>query len=149
MIDTPARSLVLLLVDTGVKREYVGCGLLVPLDEVRTVRDGLPALEPDFHVGSGGHVNAIDESDSVRCILHQDRMSARAIAEKPHATHQRAISDARGSEDDLFAGGEIPGTIDPLEIRNPHRPAPLFMLGLADHQARKNLAVQAPHSRGT
>ena len=42
---------------------------------------------------------------------------------------------------------EILRSVNPLEVGDPHRAAPLFVLGLVDDEAREDLAVQAAHRR--
>ena len=45
----------------------------------------------------------------------------------------------------LVAGREILRAVDLLEVGDAHRAAALFVLGLADDEAREDLAVQAAH----
>src|SRR6185503_19299399 len=96
----------------------------------------------------GRDVNAVDEPDLVRLVLHDHRTGADAVAEEANAPHQRAVGDAGRREDDVLAGGEVRGAVDLLDVSDPHRAAALFVLGLADDEAREDLAVQAAHRRG-
>src|SRR4051794_14575438 len=105
-------------------------------------------LESDLHVGILRDVNAVDEPDAVRLVLHDHRTGARAVAEEADAAHQRAVGDAGRREDDAFAGREIPRSVDPLEILDAHRAAALFVLRLVDDEPREDFTVQAAHRRG-
>ena len=62
-------------------------------------------------------------------------------------SHQRAVGDAGGREDDVLAAGEVRRPVDPLEVGNAHRAAALLVLGLVDHETGEDLAVQAAHRR--
>src|ERR1700747_2372211 len=87
---------------------------------IATRRIQPPASEPDLHVLRGGHMNAVDEANTVRVILHDDRTCADAVAEKADALHQRALSDAGGGENDVVPRREILGAIDPLDVFDAH-----------------------------
>src|SRR6266487_1005387 len=113
-----------------------------------TRRMGTRASEADLHVLGGGHMDAVDEADAVRVVLHDDRARTDAVAEKAHALHRRALGDACGSEDDVVAGREILGSVDPLEVLDAHGAAALLVFRLADDQPRENLAVETPHGGG-
>src|ERR1700716_2337456 len=63
--------------------------------------------EANLDVRRRGHVNAVDEADLVRVVLHDDRAGPGAVAKEAHTAHQRAVGDARGGEDDLAAGSEV------------------------------------------
>src|SRR3954453_3957745 len=103
--------------------------------------------ESDLHVGILRDVNAVDEPDAVRLVLHDHRTGARAVAEKADAAHQRAVGDTGRREDDVFAGREILRPVDALEVLDAHRAAALFVLRLVDDQPREDFTVQAAHGR--
>src|SRR3954453_22448126 len=105
--------------------------------------------ESDLHVGILRNVNAVDEPDAVRLLLHDHRTGARAVAEKADAPHQRAVGDAGGREDDVFPGREILRPVDAVEVLDAHRAAALFVLRLVDDEPREDLTVQAAHGRGS
>src|SRR6476620_6985509 len=63
--------------------------------------------ESDLHVGILRDVNAVDEPDPMRAVLHDHRACTRAVAEEPDAAHQRAVGDAGRREDDVLAGRQI------------------------------------------
>ena len=54
----------------------------------------------DLDVCGRCDVNAVDEPDPVRLVLHDHRARADAVAEEPDAAHQRAVGDAGRREDD-------------------------------------------------
>src|SRR3954463_13797760 len=93
-----------------------------------------PRLELDFDVRVGPDVDAVDEPDAVRVVLHDHRVGAGAVAEEADAAHQRAVGDAGRGENDVPAGREILGAVDALEVGDPHRAAARLVLGFADHQ---------------
>src|SRR5262245_60215986 len=109
---------------------------------------GWQSSETYLHVGVRRDVDAVDETDAVRFVLHDHRAGPRAVAEKADAAHQRAVGDAGGREDDAVARREILRAVHLLEISDAHRAAALLVLGLADHEAREDFAVQAAHRRG-
>src|SRR6266705_7114256 len=90
-------------------------------------------------------VNAVDESDLVWIVLHDDRTRTGAITEEAHAAHQRAVGHAGRGEDNAPAWREIARAVHLLEISDAHRPAPFFILRLADDKAGDDFAVQAAH----
>src|SRR3989441_3946320 len=102
-------------------------------------------LEPDLDISRRRDVNAVDESNLMRIVLHDNRARPGAVAEKTDAAHQRAVGDAGGGKDDLLARGEFLRAIDFLEVGNPHRATPLFVFRLVDHEAREDLAIEATH----
>src|SRR4029077_15146989 len=69
-------------------------------------------LEPNLDVLVRIDVDAVDETNAMRVILHDDRAGANAFAEKPHAFHERAVGHAGRREDDLPAGREILRPVD-------------------------------------
>src|ERR1051326_3565616 len=73
--------------------------------------------EANLHVFLRCHVDAFDEADAMRVVLHDHRARADAVAEKSHALHERPVGDARRGEDDVLAGREILRVVDHLEIR--------------------------------
>ena len=79
--------------------------------------------------------------------LHHERRRPNAVAEKANAFHERAVGDARRREDDVVAGSQILGPVDPLEVRDAHRAAPLFVLGRVDDETGVDLAAKTPHGR--
>src|SRR5262245_21044908 len=103
--------------------------------------------ETDFDVLRRLNVNTVDETDPRRVVLHDDRAGTRAVTEEPDTAHQCAVGDSRRSKDDTGAGRKISRLVNFLEVLDAHRPAALFVLGLADHQPRKDLAVETAHSR--
>src|SRR2546421_9124489 len=105
-----------------------------------TTRRMTAASEANLHVLRRSHVNAVDEADAVRVVLHDHGARADAVAEEPDAFHQRPLGDARRGEDDVVARREIPRLVDLLEIGDAHGAAPLLMLGLADDETREDLA---------
>src|SRR2546421_3327308 len=112
-----------------------------------TTRRMTAASETNLHVLRRRHVNAVDEADAVRVVLHDDGARADSVAEEPDTLHQRPFRDAGGGEDDVVARREIPRLVDLLEIGDAHGAAALLMLRLADDQAREDLAVEAAHCR--
>src|SRR5438477_12388439 len=92
--------------------------------------------ETDLHVCRRRDVNAVDESNLMRIVLHDHRARPGAVAEKTHTAHQRAVGDAGGGKDDLLTASEVLRAIDFLEVGNPHRATPLFVFRLGDHEAR-------------
>src|SRR4029453_16628838 len=101
-------------------------------------------LEANFDIRRGRDVDAVDEPDAVRIVLHDHGAGANAVAEEPDAFHQRAVGHAGGGEDDAVAGRQILRRVDLLEVADPHRAASFLVLRLADHETRKNLPVETP-----
>src|SRR5262245_33592939 len=105
-------------------------------------------LKHDSGVLRGRDVNAVDEPDLVGIILHDHGTRPHTVAEEPHALHQRALGHARGGKDHARAGREIVRPVDPLEVRDAHRAAALFVLGFGDDEAGENFAIQTSHGCG-
>src|SRR5471030_762490 len=77
----------------------------------------LPPSELDLGVvGIRPHVNAVDEPDPVRLVLHDHRAGADAVAEVAHAFHQRAVGDTGCRENDVLARREILRAVHALEV---------------------------------
>src|SRR3954462_11070574 len=102
----------------------------------------------DLHVGILRDVNAVDEPDAVRLVLHDHRTGARAVAEKADAAHQRAVGHAGRRADDVFAGREMLRPVDALEVLDAHRAAALFVLRFVHDDARGDFTVPAGPGRG-
>src|SRR3954468_19884520 len=94
-------------------------------------------LEPYLHVHTVGDVNAVDEPDLVRVVLHDHRAGADAVAEEADSPHQRAVGHSSGRENDARPWREILRAIDLLEIGNAHRATPLLILGLSNDEPRE------------
>src|SRR5260370_39995513 len=101
-----------------------------------------PTSEANLDACRPGHVNAVDEADLMRAVLHDERARAGAVAKEPHAAHERAVGDAGRGEDDLLAGSEVPGAINLPEVGEAHDAAALPVLPPVPDQATKHLAVQ-------
>src|SRR5258706_14013695 len=101
----------------------------------------------DLNVVRPRDVDAVDEPDAVRIVLHDHGACANAVTEESDAFHQRPIRDAGCGEDDALARRQILRAVDFLEIGDPHRAAALLVLRLADNETREDLAVQATHRR--
>src|SRR3954471_473799 len=118
--------------------------LLTVIREGGTSCSSLLESDPD-HPGLFD-VNGVDEADAWRVALHDQRARARAVSEEPDATHQCAVGDARGGKHNALPRRQIPRGVYPSRI-GAHRAAPFFVLGLLEHEASENFAVQAPHGR--
>src|SRR3954452_6540236 len=103
------------------------------------------ASEAYFRVRVLRYVDAVDEPDLMRLVLHDHGTGPDAVSEESHAAHQRPVGDAGRGEDDRLPGRQILRPVHLLEIGDAHRTAALFVFRLADHQAREDLAVQAAH----
>src|SRR5579872_3124387 len=90
--------------------------------------------EPDFHVLRRRDMDAVDEADLMRIVLHDDRARADAVSEEVHTLHQRAVGDAGRREDDLPARREVLRRVDLLEVGDAHRAAAFLVLRLADDE---------------
>ena len=66
-----------------------------------------PASEMDLHVRGRRDVDAVDEPDPVRLVLHDHRAGADAVAEEADAAHQRAVGDAGRRKDDASPRREV------------------------------------------
>src|SRR5678816_2101915 len=93
---------------------------------VNVPASAVESLELDLDVGVRLHVDAVDEPDPVRVVLHDHRAGARAIAEEPDTAHQRAVGDTGRREDDVVARRQILRAVDLLEVADPHRAAALL-----------------------
>src|SRR3989442_15754043 len=93
-------------------------------------------------------MNAVDEPDLMRIVLHDHRTGSDAVAEESYALHQRSVGDAGGGENHAGAWREILGSVNPLEIGDAHRAATLLVLGCADDEAGEDLPAQTAHGRG-
>src|SRR5262249_40417800 len=113
----------------------------------RRRRSGAARSEANLHVGFLRHVDAVDEADAVRLVLHDHGAGPRAVAEEADAAHQRAVGDAGRCEDDAVAGREIFRAVDLVEGGNPPRPAALLVSRFADDEPGEDLAVQTAHGR--
>src|SRR3989442_11064227 len=92
-------------------------------------------------------MNAVDEPDLMRIVLHDHRTGSDAVAEESYALHQRSVGDAGGGENHAGAWREILGSVNPLEIGDAHRAATLLVLGCADDEAGADLAAPTPPRR--
>src|SRR5262245_10743811 len=124
------------------------CGTIASVVRRRMGPASGTSSESDLHIDVWRDVDAVDEPDAMRLVLHDDRAGPHAVSEESHAAHERAVGDTGGGEDDARPGGEILRSIDPLEVGNAHGAAPVFVLRLVDHQSREDLAIQAAHRRG-
>src|SRR5258706_11922610 len=61
-------------------------------------------------------VDAVDEPDAVRVVLHDHRAGADAVSEEPHALHQRAVRHPGGGKDDVLPRRQIRRPVDLLDI---------------------------------
>src|SRR2546422_7035923 len=93
--------------------------------------------EMNLDVGRPRDVDAVDEPDAVRIVLHDHRAGADAVAEEPNTFHQRAVGHAGGRKDNAVARREILRCVDLPEIGDPHRAAPCLVFRLADDEARE------------
>ena len=93
-------------------------------------------------------MHGIDEAHLAFLEIHDQGMSAGAIAEETHAAEDIAVGDAGAGEDDLAAGSEIFGFVNALGVSDAHFGQAFLMFGLADHQARQHLAIEATQRRG-
>src|SRR5204862_5930632 len=75
--------------------------------------------EADLDVRFAGDVNAVDEPDLMRIVLHDDGARPRAVAEKSDAAHERPVGHAGGRKDDTLAGSEIVRSIEAFDIGMP------------------------------
>src|SRR2546427_9695685 len=92
-------------------------------------------------------VDAVDETYLMRVRLHHERSRPDSVTEEADASHQRAVRDARGREDNPLAGRKLLRPVHLLEVGDAHGAAPLLVLGLADDESRENFAVETPHRR--
>src|SRR5688500_1202990 len=100
-----------------------------------------------FEVLGSVHLNTVDKTDPGRMRLHDERRRPRAVAEEADAAHQRAVGDTGRREHDPLGGREVLRLVNPLEVGDPHRPAPLFVLRLAHYEPREDFTVEAAHRR--
>jgi hypothetical protein len=60
------------------------------------------------------HMHRIDEPNLPRTVSHSQGMSSAPLAEEADTVEERAIGDSGSGEDDLLAGSQIAGGINPL-----------------------------------
>src|SRR5262245_60754129 len=89
-------------------------------------------------------VDRVDEANTRRVALHDDRAGTHAVPEEADAAHQGTVGDAGRGENDPLARRELLRGVD-LAGLAPHGAATLLVFGLPDHEAREDLAVQAAH----
>src|SRR3954453_15022305 len=119
--------------------------LLTVIREGGTSCSSLLESDPD-HPGLLD-VDGVDEADPWGIALHDERAGAGPVSEEPDAAHQCAVGDAGGGKHNALPRRQIPGGVYPSRI-GAHRAAPCFVLGLLEHEASENFAVQATHGRG-
>ncbi len=61
-------------------------------------------------------MDGVDEADQPAGVAHHQRVGARAAAEEADAAQELAIGHAGGAEDEVLAGGELIGRVDPVGI---------------------------------
>src|ERR1700674_459051 len=63
--------------------------------------------EVDLHISRRRDMDAVDEPDAVRIVLHDHRARPGAVSEESDPLHQRTVGDAGRGENDPLARREI------------------------------------------
>src|SRR4051812_48991214 len=115
-----------------------------PIARIRCSVAMSPSLESDarraFPVE---HVDGIHEPDGLRLVGHHHRVGAGAATEESNALEQVAGRDTRRGEDQVLAGSEVLGAVDPRFVTVAHPlAAPALLVG-AVPEAGLDLAAEA------
>ena len=73
--------------------------------------------------GGGGllvHVDGVDEAHLVGSGGHHQAVGPAAVGEIANPAEEGALGHPRGSEDDVVTRSEVRGSVDAVDIRDPH-----------------------------
>ena len=80
-------------------------------------------------------MHRVNEPNLPCTVSHRQGVSSTTVAEETDTVEECAVGDPGGGEDDLLAGSEIAGRVNPLGIGNPHFLNPSLQLRRINPQA--------------
>src|SRR5258706_8836032 len=87
-------------------------------------------------------MDTFDKPDLAGLQRQNYRRCSFAFAEETNVLQQCSLTYARGCEDQLLAGSQIFGFVDPVLVLDPHLSDAFFQFGLVDDQASLHVAVE-------